>query len=77
MYFDEEANIIYIGFDQGKVVRLKLGDNPIHYTEMTELSVHTLRITGIQANKEAGTFTTVSDDAQMKVTEGTSGSVVF
>ena len=47
MYFDEEANIIYIGFDQGKVVRLKLGDNPIHYTEMTELSVHTLRITGI------------------------------
>lgn len=77
MYFDDEANIVYIGFDQGKVVRLKIGENPVHYTEMTELSTHTLRITGIHANKEAGTFTTVSDDALMKVTEGTSGSVVF
>jgi hypothetical protein len=77
MYWDAEDNILYIGFDQGKIVRLKIEDNPMQYTELSELGVHTLRVTGIKANKEAGTFTTVSDDAQLKVTENSSGSVVF
>ena len=77
MHWDAEDNVLYIGFDQGKVVRLRIEDNPMQYTELTELGVHTLRVTGIKANKEAGTFTTVSDDAQMKVTENSSGSVVF
>lgn len=48
----------------------------MQYTEMTELGIHTLRITGITADRETGTFTSVSDDGTFKVTENTSGSVV-
>ena len=43
---------------------------------MTELGVHTLRITGITSDRETGTFTSVSDDGTFKITENTSGSVV-
>lgn len=51
MYWDDEASLLYIGFDQGRVVRLQINvENPIQYTEMTELGVHTLRITGMTAN---------------------------
>lgn len=48
----------------------------MQYEELTELGTHTLRITGLTANADSDTFTTVSDDASLKVTENTSGSVV-
>lgn len=76
MHWQDEADMLYIGFDQGKVVRLKLKENVMQYTELPELGVHTLRITGMTSNRESDTFTTVSDDAFIKVTENTSGSVV-
>ena len=77
MYWDDTDNILYIGFDQGRCVRLKITeDNPMAYTEMEELGVHTLRITGISTNRETGSFMSVSDDGTFKVTENTSGSVV-
>ena len=77
MHWDDEDRTLYIGFDQGKVVRLKLEENNImQYAELPELGIHTLRITGITSDPETGTFTTVSDDGQMKVTENSSGSVV-
>ena len=77
MHWDDEENILYIGFDQGRVVRLQINEeNPMQYTEMDELGVHTLRITGLTSNRETGTFSSVSDDGTFKVTENTSGSVV-
>ena len=77
MYWDDEEHILYIGFDQGRVVRINVSvENPMQYSEMTELGTHTLRITGITADRETGTFTSVSDDGTLKVTENTSGSVV-
>lgn len=77
MHWQDEENLLYIGFDQGKVVRLRLKEsNYMQYTEMPELGIHTLRITGMTSNGEADTFTSVSDDATLKVTENTSGSVV-
>ncbi len=48
----------------------------MQYEEMTELGVHTLRVTGITANAETDTFVSVSDDGSFKVTENTSGSVI-
>ena len=77
MHWDNEENTLYIGFDQGRVVRLKRNkDNPMQYTELEELGVHSLRITGITSNGENNTFTSVSDDGTLKVTENASGSVV-
>lgn len=48
----------------------------MQYTELDELGVHNLRITGMMSDGETDTFTTVSDDAFLKVIENTSGSVV-
>ena len=48
----------------------------MNYTELEELGVHSLRITGITSDKDLGTFSSVSDDGSFKVTEKTSGSVV-
>lgn len=45
-------------------------------TDLQELGVHTLRVTGISSNAENDTFLSVSDDGTFKVTENTSGSVV-
>ena len=76
MHWDETNATLYIGFDQGRVVRLKMGDEGFHYTELPELGVHTLRVTGITSNNDTGSFTSVSDDGTFKVTENDSGSVV-
>ena len=50
MFWDDREGILYIGFDQGKVVRLRLEENPMNYTEEAETGPHTLRITGISVN---------------------------
>ena len=55
---------------------MRIGDNLMQYEEMTELGVHTLRVTGITANAETDSFVSVSDDGSFKVTENTSGSVI-
>ena len=75
MHWDDNQRILYIGFDTGRVVRLRIGENPMHYEEMAELGVHTLRVTGISSCSETDSFTSVSDDGSFKVTENTSGSV--
>ena len=76
MHWSEEESTVYIGFDQGRLVRIKVEENPMHYSELPQLPVHTLRITGLLANPASGTFMTVSDDAVLKVSEAESGSVV-
>ena len=77
MAWDDNEGILYIGFDQGKVVRLRIDSNPINYTELDETGPHTLRITGINVNSEGSLYTTVSDDGTMKVIDHSSGEVVF
>ena len=37
MVFDSEAGILYIGFDQGKLVRLRIDENVMQYTELPEI----------------------------------------
>ena len=77
MCWDDNLCILYIGFDQGRCVRLKVNeDNAMQYEELEELGVHTLRITGIWSNSENGTFFTASDDGTFKVTENESGENV-
>lgn len=77
MHWDDNKGILYIGFDQGKCVRLQVSaENPLQYEELEELGVHTLRITGVSSNSETNTFSSVSDDGTFKVTENDSGSVV-
>ena len=76
MHWEDSTRTLYIGFDTGRVVRIQVGENPMHHTELAELGVHTLRVTGLHSNPETGTFSSVSDDGTFKVTENSSGSVV-
>ena len=70
MSWDSKNNILFIGFDQGRLVRIKIDEsNPMQHHELEELGVHTLRITGVLSNAEEGSFTSVSDDGTFKVTE--------
>ena len=77
MHWDDAECLLYIGFDQGRCVRLKVNaDNPMSYQELEELGVHTLRITGISSNSGRDNFFSVSDDGTYKVTEKATGETV-
>jgi len=77
LHWDDPSRTLYIGFDTGRVVRLRISEeNPMHYQELTELGVHTLRVNGILANADTGSFTSISDDGTLKVTDNATGSVV-
>jgi len=75
MYWDDENLTLYIGFDQGRMVRIKLSEeNPMQHQELEELGVHTLRITGIYPSEgDAGHFSSVSDDGTFRVTSKSQG----
>ena len=73
MSFDESSGVLYIGFDQGKLVRLRIDENVMQYTELPEIGPHTLRLNGISINTEANSFMSVSDDGSFKTTDNESG----
>jgi FlaG/FlaF family flagellin (archaellin) len=76
LYWSDKEMTLYVGFDQGRVVRLKVDESCTTYTELAELGPHTLRVMGIWVNNATGNLYSISDAGTFKITEKNTGTTV-
>lgn len=71
LHWSESEETLFIGFDDGKVSRLKITDST--YTELGETALHRERVTGMMVIQNK--LHSVSDLGDMKVSHTMTGEV--